>query len=378
MNSPIKYPGGKNNELNVILPNFPKKMNRFFEPFVGGGAVYFNVNKEIPLLINDKSEELINFYIQIKNRNNDFLDTLSRINNTLIFLPKFVNTNKDNLISIYQDYKDGNNISLSESISEFITIHRSEFKNYIFIYSAQYKDFEKQLFKSVFDKYKRIRNLENKHGHLEDENDLIDNITTGFMSAYYTFNRTLFNFPKKYHLSDSIHASYYFYIREYCYSSMFRYNKDGHFNVPYGGKSYNLKTLSKKISYLKSDELVNHLQKTTIKSGDFYEFLSGYELTQHDFLFLDPPYDTEFSTYANNTFDVSDQERLAHYLINDCPAKFMLVIKNSELIAQLYAAGTRTLVGDLEVFEFKKNYLVSFRNRNNKRTSHLLITNYPI
>ena len=39
MNSPIKYPGGKNNELNVILPNFPKKVNRFFEPFVGGGAV---------------------------------------------------------------------------------------------------------------------------------------------------------------------------------------------------------------------------------------------------------------------------------------------------------------------------------------------------
>ena len=208
MNSPIKYPGGKNNELNVILPNFPKKVNRFFEPFVGGGAVYFNVNEEIPLLINDKSKELINFYIQIKNRNNDFLDTLSKINNTLIFLPKFVNTYKDNLTSIYQDYKDGNNVSLSDSISEFINLHISEFKNNIFIYTAKYKDFENQLFKSVFDKYKRIRNLENKLGHLKDENDLIDNITTGFMSAYYTFNRTLFNFPKKYNLPDSIHASY--------------------------------------------------------------------------------------------------------------------------------------------------------------------------
>ena len=78
MNSPIKYPGGKNKELNVIIPNLPKKIDRFFEPFVGGGAVYFSIDKEIPLFINDKSDELINFYNQIKNQDSEFLETLNK------------------------------------------------------------------------------------------------------------------------------------------------------------------------------------------------------------------------------------------------------------------------------------------------------------
>ena len=35
----IKYPGGKEKELNYIIPALPQNMNRYFEPFVGGGAV---------------------------------------------------------------------------------------------------------------------------------------------------------------------------------------------------------------------------------------------------------------------------------------------------------------------------------------------------
>ena len=79
-----------------------------------------------------------------------------------------------------------------------------------------------------------------------------------------------------------------------------------------------------------------------------------------------------------NTFEKSDQERLAEFLLNECPAKFMLIIKNSKLISKLYKEGMPTLSGKLEIFEFQKKYLVSFRNRNNKDANHLLITNYPI
>ena len=38
----LKYPGGKDKELKYILPNMPDNIDRFFEPFVGGGAVYFD------------------------------------------------------------------------------------------------------------------------------------------------------------------------------------------------------------------------------------------------------------------------------------------------------------------------------------------------
>ena len=65
MNPIIKWAGGKEKELPYIKENLPSNINRYIEPFVGGGAVYFNLNiKES--IINDKSEELINLYRCIK------------------------------------------------------------------------------------------------------------------------------------------------------------------------------------------------------------------------------------------------------------------------------------------------------------------------
>lgn len=40
----IKYPGGKEKELNYIIPALPAKIDNYYEPFVGGGAVYFAID----------------------------------------------------------------------------------------------------------------------------------------------------------------------------------------------------------------------------------------------------------------------------------------------------------------------------------------------
>ncbi len=87
-------------------------------------------------------------------------------------------------------------------------------------------------------------------------------------------------------------------------------------------------------------------------------------------MFLDPPYDGGFSEYANNTFGQDDQIRLANYLIFQCQCRFMLIIKNTEFIYNLY--NTK----EFNIKTFDKKYLVSFQNRNDKETEHLLITNY--
>lgn len=380
MNSPLKYPGGKNKELNFIIPNLPKQIDRFFEPFVGGGAVYFNIDSVNQMFINDKSHELINFYHAIKDEDNNFISTLEAIDNTLKFLVNFTLLNSSTLLDIYQTFKEQESLPfLLEELTYFFDKNQAILQDEVFIHNLDYTIFYKQLVKSVTDKYKRTKHLEEKKGSLEKEDDIINNIETGFMSAYYTFNRFIYNNYEKFDLALPTQSALYFYIREYCYSSMFRYNQNGDFNVPYGGMSYNHKYLSKKIDYLSSAQLINHLNSTAIDNLDFREFLEKYKPTERDFIFLDPPYDTEFSTYANNTFDLIDQKRLASYLINDCPANFMLVIKNSDLIRELYNENITTANGKaLQIFSFTKKYLVSFRNRNDKNAQHLLITNYEL
>lgn len=46
------------------------------------------------------------------------------------------------------------------------------------------------------------------------------------------------------------------------------------------------------------------------KANNEYTFLKELQPNENDFVFIYPPYDSEFSTYAKNAFTKADQERL--------------------------------------------------------------------
>src|SRR5260221_13103399 len=71
----LKWAGGKEQELKHILPLIPSFEN-YYEPFVGGGAVFFAVQAK-GKFINDKSSELFNLYTMIAQKNEDFFHALN-------------------------------------------------------------------------------------------------------------------------------------------------------------------------------------------------------------------------------------------------------------------------------------------------------------
>lgn len=78
----IKWAGGKSQLLNEIRGKYPPKIEKYCEPFVGGGAVLLDIlancqPKEV--LINDVNTELINVYFQIKNNVNVLIEMLSEM-----------------------------------------------------------------------------------------------------------------------------------------------------------------------------------------------------------------------------------------------------------------------------------------------------------
>lgn len=365
MSPVIKWAGGKEQELKYILPNVPDNFVRFIEPFVGGGAVYFSM-KNKDMLINDKSAELTSLYNNIKYKNKSFVSNLQSLQVAWVGLEKVLDNNIEFFNVVYSKYKLNkiDKDKLNTNIEHFINDNKTEFKSLLNTnLLVHYDIFEKELLRNISAKLIRMKDLEDKKGNLPAK-DIYDNFECGLKGSFYMFIRTLYN---KYDNSE-----YFYFIREYCYSSMFRYNSNGEFNVPYGGISYNRKNFQRKIDYIKSKELQTHFVNTDIYNLDFEEFLDKIKLTKNDFIFLDPPYDTDFSSYVNNTFDKQDQERLADYLINKCPAKFMLVIKNTDFILNLYDKK------GLYITSFDKTYMVSFKGRNNRDCEHLLITNYPI
>ena len=231
------------------------------------------------------------------------------------------------------------------------------------------ENFVYELERNLLSKARRMKVLENKKWKLPDS-DILANIESALKSAFYMHLRHLYNNIIRYQITTAHASAIFFFVRENAYASMFRYNSRGEFNVPYGGISYNRKDLARKVAYMHAPELQFHLKNTVIENMDFAAFLQKYPPQANDFVFLDPPYDSEFSTYAQNTFTMKDQVRLAQFLLHDCQAKFMLVIKNTPAILSLYSAT------GFKISTFDKTYLVSFQDRNDRNVEHLIITNF--
>ena len=323
----IKYPGGKSKELPLVEKYLPKNVDRYFEPFVGGGAVYFGLEIKNSY-INDFSKDLINLYLKLQKSDKKLLKVLN----------------------------DFNKLWEKTGASKLGETDLPEYMDY-----GKYLKF----FKSANDKKTRTLNKFASNGVDISSEDKEKIKITANKTSIYMLIRDLYN-----NITDeTLRLAAYYFMREYCYSSMFRFSKTGAFNVPYGGMSYNDKTLSEKVKYMFSPKFNELLLTTVIHNSDFEQFLKQYSFKETDFIFLDPPYDSDFSTYDQNSFDKKEQIRLKN-AVASLKAKWMLIIKKTDFISELYK--------DFFVYEYDKNYTVSFKNRNEKGVKHLLITNYDI
>ncbi len=366
----IKWAGGKEKELIHILPNSPKSIRNYYEPFVGGGSVFMAMMAG-HYYVNDLSDELISLYRNIATQNEKFFDYIEEINTSWKNVGEFYVRSKS-LKKDYIAFRDdvlGKEMFV-DKVSDFCKEHQNEIFGILGVGMHWRKEvLLAEMKKNLSRKMCRMKTLELTK-HLLPDSDIDDNIETAMKSALYMYYRTMYNDDDVMRGDEELRCALFFFIRNYAYSGMFRYNDKGEFNVPYGGIGYNGKSLGKKIGYYHSAPLLRHLKDTTIENLDFEAFLDKYSPSEDDFVFLDPPYDSEFSTYAQNEFSKADQERLANYMINICKAKWMLVIKHTDFIYGLYDKP------GINIRAFDKEYLVSFMNRNEKRVTHLLITNY--
>lgn len=78
----VKWAGGKRQLLPQIRERMPQHYNRYFEPFVGGGAVLFDLQPE-HALINDINKALINAYKIICEKPEEFLRAVKQLDNEM-------------------------------------------------------------------------------------------------------------------------------------------------------------------------------------------------------------------------------------------------------------------------------------------------------
>lgn len=121
-------------------------------------------------------------------------------------------------------------------------------------------------------------------------------------------------------------AALFYYLNRTGFNGLCRFNRKGEFNVPFGK--------FKTINYARPwDAYAAQFAGWDFALGDF----SAIPLESGDFVYADPPYDVEFTSYSAGGFDWADQERAARWLAaHDGPV--VLVNQATERIETLYRA----------------------------------------
>lgn len=229
----LKWAGGKKQLLPLLMSQVPLSYNKYIEPMLGGGALFFALLPQIAILA-DSNEELINCF-------------------------KIV---KDNVHALIDELK--------------------EFKN--------------------------------------EE------------SFYYNVRK-----QEPMELTPVQRAARTIYLNKTCYNGLYRVNKKGKFNVPYG-KRKNPKIVDEQTLFAASKALKN----SKLLVGDYKTILRKHA-KQGDFIYLDPPYYpsgkyADFKRYTKEFFYEEDhielRDEFSKLINSGCSA--ILTNSNTNFVRKLY------------------------------------------
>jgi DNA adenine methylase len=185
-----------------------------------------------------------------------------------------------------------------------------------------------------------------------------------FMKETPNESDTYYNVRDKMTINDKLdNAKRFYYQIKTCFRGMLRYNKQGNFNIPYG--KY------KTINYedLLNPKYTELLSRTDIHNKNFDYIFEHYN-NENNFMFLDPPYDSEFTDYGYCKFGKDEHIKLAKYF-KETKIKCLMIIGKTDFISELYK--------DYIVDEYDKKYrfkLYDDRVGDEINTKHLIIKNY--
>ena len=269
----VKWAGGKRQIIDKLKMYVPNEFDTYYEPFVGGGALLFELSPK-RAVINDSNKELMNVY------------------------------------EVLCDDKKFN--KMCRVLNSYEANHSEDF-----FYDIRNKDRNKN-----------------------------------------SFSR----------LSDYTRAARTIYLNKACFNGLYRVNSKNEFNVPFGKKE--------KVNTYEGSNLItvsNYLTMNDIKilSVDFEEAVKGAK--KGDFVYFDPPYDSDIGTFNSYTEDGfgKEEQRWLVRVFKELDAKgvyVMLSNHNTLLVNEMYHSY------NIHVIEAKRN--INSKGDKRGKVEELIITNY--
>jgi DNA adenine methylase len=260
----LKWAGGKQQLLTQLSSRLPPTFNRYFEPFLGSGALFFAL-QPTEASLSDVNEELILTFLAVRDDVDSVLGALKRHRNERLHFEEVRRV-------------DVHSLALAERAARFIYLNRT------------------------------------------------------------------------------------------CYNGLYRVNKKGMFNTPFG--NYEKPNINNESVLRAASEA---LQDVTLRISGYEEAL---EFAEHgDFIYLDPPYVpvsrySDFKRYDKTTFGKNEHERLAQIFASLSQRGCFVMLSNS------YTELTVSLYKSWNIAKIPAKRLINSRSTGRGSVTEILVTNY--
>jgi DNA adenine methylase len=191
---------------------------------------------------------------------------------------------------------------------------------------------------------------------------------------YYQAARREFNSPilEGQELDPVREASLLLFLNRTAFNGLYRVNKKGAFNVPFG--RYDNPTIVFEKRLRRAGEVLGRMK---IKIGDFAYIRR--EAKSGDLVYFDPPYQplsetADFTSYSSEGFEFEEQVRLSELCIELHKAGVLFILSNSwaQPVRQLYEDVPGFDVGRVEAHRY-----ISSDVTTRGKTAEIIVTNIP-
>ena len=210
----IKWAGGKSQLLDIIREKYPEKIEKYCEPFVGGGAVLLDVLENFhpkEVMINDINSELINVYMQVRDNVENVIELL--LNMQIAFWKMDNDKRKEYFYSKRDRFNEliKQSVSTKEKAALFIFLNKTCFNGLYRVnnkgfYNVPMGSYKKPLICDTDNLYlisKLLKNVEIRCGDYSNCQDFISNNTFVYIdppyrplsatSSFTSYNKTTFD-----------------------------------------------------------------------------------------------------------------------------------------------------------------------------------------
>ncbi len=361
-----KWKQSKESVTDILLQDIDEDFENYYEPFVGGGALYLRIEAN-HYFINDICTDLMELYHQIQD-NPKFFFYAEELNDAWRSIETLCERLLPEIVDIMHGYLIESEwpIECQNRVSNIL--RNTSYRDVLSDISKDEYSFYLELRFRMYRVYVECRLIDENQWHLQSR------IKTAFKRALHQYFCTLYNCKKD---NIALKTALFMFIMDKSAGGQFSIKQvesardkkilRDEFCVGYAGKFADHHSSATKLDEMQAEYFKKKLSDTSFSCMDFLEFLRTYPPHKDDFIFVDPPLYGKTSKFGKYIFTDKDHQRLANYLRRECHCKWMLVVKDTPRMRELYLSDAYT------VRQYRKK---DHQKKSDKHYEFLVIMNY--